>query len=250
MKKLANGVYYFYFILLTGAIFAACSDDKSNYNPADAGSALLDSTTAPYLDNSAANPAENNKGDEIEKPKGADATVAGSDGSKPVGEKPDGSLKSDAKTPVKPPVPSKPDSGPVAADAAPAPQKDAQAGPPPSPPPPAPQKVKTCKQMKDCASGEVCLKLASDMNRGTQPKVGLCQKRCTNTDAPCSPPTSTEYHPCTSHYTSESGRTKACTIACETRFPWDGGKVKTYPCPQGTSCNRTQIIMKVCTPDN
>jgi hypothetical protein len=80
------------------------------------------------------------------------------------------------------------------------------------------------------------------------PARGICRKQCTNVSNTCVTPSATQYQPCISYSSTETGAKAVCAIACKTMFPWEKGKVKTYSCPSGTSCNRTVgSIMQVCT---
>jgi hypothetical protein len=131
----------------------------------------------------------------------------------------------------------------------PPPQKDTGTPPPPKkdtgapPPPPPPAYGKVCTANTDCASNELCVKLASDgySKSGPPPPKGMCLKKCTNTMAPCST-SATHYYACISAYTWDLGSVKACAVACS----FQG---KTYKCPTNTYCTRSiGGFMKVCTP--
>jgi hypothetical protein len=126
------------------------------------------------------------------------------------------------------------------------------AGPPPpekdsGTPPPPPAYGKICTANSECATNEICVKLASDSYPKTNPPPpkGMCLKKCSNPNAPCSSSAS-HFYPCIGASTWDLGAIQVCAIACSSSL---GGSTKTYPCPTGTYCTRSfGGMMKICTP--
>ena len=119
---------------------------------------------------------------------------------------------------------------PPAADAVSPPSGQVDLTPPAPAAPPLGQLCTT-----SCPSGEVCMRMEEGATRG------ICLRRCTAINTPCSVPDASFYSACARYYNSDIGSIDVCIVFCEV-----GGK--RYPCPNSSDyrCKRYSPGLGAC----
>lgn len=102
--------------------------------------------------------------------------------------------------------------------------------------PAAPPFGKICSKQAECASGEICL--FTD-----QSSKGICLRKCSTLDKPCSVPNPKYYSGCSLYWNADVGKIKVCVIFCK-------GPSASYPCPNATQyrCKVFDNGLGMCVP--